>query len=207
MQSVFGKAPVLGDLKWRWDLSRAWAKPWKGWLLLDRCQRGSWIWHSPHLRGRMSSIQWPRCVSSAIWILLQNVAAYTKTPHTCCYPFPQLLSWEVGKINPQKLPSLKGTMILQAGCSKPDENPTLNLNLKIQQLAISGMLCTILNLEIVGFICSNDHRGETPKVDFYKFVKPLSHLICMYICSMGMGKQKKKKNIVSRLYPMLFKSK
>lgn len=51
----------------------------------------------------------------------------------------KLLSWDVGKINPQKLPNLKGTMSLQAGASKPDENPTINLQFKIQQLAISGM--------------------------------------------------------------------
>lgn len=52
-------------------------------------------------------------------------------------PF-QMLSWDVGKINPQKLPSLKGTMSLQAGASKPDENPTINIQFKIQQMAISG---------------------------------------------------------------------
>lgn len=50
----------------------------------------------------------------------------------------QLLTWDVGKINPQKLPSLKGTMSLQAGASKPDENPTINIQFKIQQMAISG---------------------------------------------------------------------
>lgn len=50
----------------------------------------------------------------------------------------KLLSWDVGKINPQKLPSLKGTMSLQAGASKPDENPTFNIQFKIQQMAISG---------------------------------------------------------------------
>lgn len=52
--------------------------------------------------------------------------------------FGQLLTWDVGKINPQKLPSLKGTMSLQAGASKPDENPTINIQFKIQQMAISG---------------------------------------------------------------------
>ena len=49
-----------------------------------------------------------------------------------------MLTWDVGKINPQKLPSLKGTMSLQPGASKPDENPTINIQLKIQQMAISG---------------------------------------------------------------------
>lgn len=51
-----------------------------------------------------------------------------------------MLSWDVGKINPQKLPSLKGTMSLQAGASKPDENPTINIQFKIQQMAISGTI-------------------------------------------------------------------
>ncbi|MEQ2205252.1 AP-3 complex subunit mu-2 [Xenoophorus captivus] len=54
-------------------------------------------------------------------------------------PVTKLLSWDVGKINPQKLPSLKGTMNLQAGASKPDENPTINIQFKIQQMAISGI--------------------------------------------------------------------
>uniref|UniRef100_A0A8D1ILS7 Adaptor related protein complex 3 subunit mu 2 n=1 Tax=Sus scrofa TaxID=9823 RepID=A0A8D1ILS7_PIG len=57
-----------------------------------------------------------------------------------------MLSWDVGKINPQKLPSLKGTMSLQAGASKPDENPTINLQFKIQQLAISGLKVNRLDM-------------------------------------------------------------
>jgi hypothetical protein len=53
-------------------------------------------------------------------------------------PAFQMLTWDVGKINPQKLPSLKGSMSLQAGASKPDENPSINIQFKIQQMAISG---------------------------------------------------------------------
>ncbi|RXN30797.1 AP-3 complex subunit mu-2 [Labeo rohita] len=63
---------------------------------------------------------------------------------TNCYW--QLLSWDVGKINPQKLPSLKGSMSLQAGASKPDENPTINIQFKIQQLAISGLKVNRLDM-------------------------------------------------------------
>lgn len=58
--------------------------------------------------------------------------------HCCIFCSLKLLSWDVGKINPQKLPSLKGSVSLQAGTLKPDENPTINLQFKIQQLAISG---------------------------------------------------------------------
>ncbi|TUI23013.1 AP-3 complex subunit mu-2 [Bagarius yarrelli] len=52
----------------------------------------------------------------------------------------------VTKINPQKLPSLKGTMCLQAGASKPDENPTINIQFKIQQMAISGLKVNRLDM-------------------------------------------------------------
>uniref|UniRef100_A0A8C9ZJ77 Adaptor related protein complex 3 subunit mu 2 n=1 Tax=Sander lucioperca TaxID=283035 RepID=A0A8C9ZJ77_SANLU len=61
-------------------------------------------------------------------------------------PVTKMLSWDVGKINPQKLPSLKGTMSLQAGASKPDENPTINIQLKIQQMAISGLKVNRLDM-------------------------------------------------------------
>uniref|UniRef100_A0A8C9V6W4 Adaptor related protein complex 3 subunit mu 2 n=1 Tax=Scleropages formosus TaxID=113540 RepID=A0A8C9V6W4_SCLFO len=61
-------------------------------------------------------------------------------------PVTKLLSWDVGKINPQKLPSLKGSMSLQAGASKPDENPTINIQFKIQQMAISGLKVNRLDM-------------------------------------------------------------
>uniref|UniRef100_A0A8D3BDX5 Adaptor related protein complex 3 subunit mu 2 n=1 Tax=Scophthalmus maximus TaxID=52904 RepID=A0A8D3BDX5_SCOMX len=61
-------------------------------------------------------------------------------------PVTKMLTWDVGKINPQKLPSLKGTMSLQAGASKPDENPTINIQLKIQQMAISGLKVNRLDM-------------------------------------------------------------
>lgn len=49
-----------------------------------------------------------------------------------------MLTWDVGKITPQKLPNLKGIVNLQSGAPKPEENPSLNIQFKIQQLAISG---------------------------------------------------------------------
>lgn len=61
-------------------------------------------------------------------------------------PVTKLLSWDVGKINPQKLPNLKGSMSLQAGASKPDENPTFNIQFKIQQMAISGLKVNRLDM-------------------------------------------------------------
>lgn len=57
----------------------------------------------------------------------------------CCSLLPdKVLTWDVGKITPQKLPNLKGIVNLQSGAPKPEENPSLNIQFKIQQLAISG---------------------------------------------------------------------
>ncbi|XP_031691784.1 AP-3 complex subunit mu-1 isoform X1 [Oncorhynchus kisutch] len=58
----------------------------------------------------------------------------------------KLLVWDIGKLNPQKLPNLRGSLSLQAGAPKPEENPSLNIDLKIQQLAISGLKVNRLDM-------------------------------------------------------------
>ncbi|KAF6107483.1 adaptor related protein complex 3 subunit mu 1 [Phyllostomus discolor] len=61
-------------------------------------------------------------------------------------PVTKVLTWDVGKITPQKLPSLKGLINLQSGAPKPEENPSLNIQFKIQQLAISGLKVNRLDM-------------------------------------------------------------
>ncbi|XP_058292383.1 AP-3 complex subunit mu-1 isoform X3 [Hylobates moloch] len=61
-------------------------------------------------------------------------------------PVTKVLTWDVGKITPQKLPSLKGLVNLQSGAPKPEENPSLNIQFKIQQLAISGLKVNRLDM-------------------------------------------------------------
>ncbi|XP_035292915.1 AP-3 complex subunit mu-1 isoform X2 [Cricetulus griseus] len=61
-------------------------------------------------------------------------------------PVTKVLAWDVGKITPQKLPSLKGLVNLQSGAPKPEENPSLNIQFKIQQLAISGLKVNRLDM-------------------------------------------------------------
>uniref|UniRef100_A0A670HST9 AP-3 complex subunit mu-1 n=2 Tax=Podarcis muralis TaxID=64176 RepID=A0A670HST9_PODMU len=61
-------------------------------------------------------------------------------------PVTKVLTWDVGKIAPQKLPSLKGVVNLQSGAPKPEENPNLNVQFKIQQLAISGLKVNRLDM-------------------------------------------------------------
>uniref|UniRef100_A0A672NFQ2 AP-3 complex subunit mu-1 n=1 Tax=Sinocyclocheilus grahami TaxID=75366 RepID=A0A672NFQ2_SINGR len=61
-------------------------------------------------------------------------------------PVTKILLWDIGKLNPQKLPNLKGSLSLQSGAPKPEENPSLNIDLKIQQFAISGLKVNRLDM-------------------------------------------------------------
>uniref|UniRef100_A0A8C6Q321 Adaptor related protein complex 3 subunit mu 2 n=1 Tax=Nothobranchius furzeri TaxID=105023 RepID=A0A8C6Q321_NOTFU len=96
--------------------------------------------------GQLSVVPWRRTGvkytnNEAYFDVVEEIdGAYTFDPVT------KLLTWDVGKINPQKLPNLKGTMNLQAGASKPDENPTINIQFKIQQMAISGLKVNRLDM-------------------------------------------------------------
>ncbi|MBN3297894.1 AP3M2 protein, partial [Amia calva] len=90
------------------------------------------------VEGVLLSSQLPRSVLTANLTASQGTFTFD--------PVTKMLSWDVGKINPQKLPSLKGTMSLQAGSSKPDDNPTVNIHFKIQQLAISGLKVNRLDM-------------------------------------------------------------
>ncbi|XP_078470924.1 AP-3 complex subunit mu-1-like [Lampetra planeri] len=54
--------------------------------------------------------------------------------------------WDIGKINPQKLPTIKGSLTLQSRAPKPEENPVINVHFKIQQFAISGLKVNRLDL-------------------------------------------------------------
>ncbi|KAM9325774.1 AP-3 complex subunit mu-1 isoform 1-T1 [Gastrophryne carolinensis] len=72
--------------------------------------------------------------------LTPNQGTYTFDPVT------KMLNWDIGKINTQKLPNLKGIVSLQSGAPKPEENPSLNINFKIQQFAISGLKVNRLDM-------------------------------------------------------------
>ncbi|XP_071947830.1 AP-3 complex subunit mu-1-like [Antedon mediterranea] len=61
-------------------------------------------------------------------------------------PVSKVLSWEVGKITPQKIPSIKGTLALQGGVPPPESNPSINVQFSISQLAISGLKVNRLDI-------------------------------------------------------------
>uniref|UniRef100_UPI00358E1100 AP-3 complex subunit mu-2-like n=1 Tax=Myxine glutinosa TaxID=7769 RepID=UPI00358E1100 len=81
--------------------------------------------------------------------LPQQVSTASLTPSqgtASLDPVSKVLTWEVGKINPQKPPSLRGSISLSPGSLPPDGNPTLSLSFRIPQLAISGLKVTRLDL-------------------------------------------------------------
>ncbi|CAN9499863.1 unnamed protein product [Ophioblennius macclurei] len=90
------------------------------------------------VEGLVVTIHMPKAVLSV------NLAA-TQGSHT--YDLStKVLVWDIGKLNPQKLPNLRGSLSMQAGVPKPEENPSLNIDLKIQQLAISGLKVSRLDM-------------------------------------------------------------
>ncbi|XP_067876714.1 AP-3 complex subunit mu-1 [Heterodontus francisci] len=61
-------------------------------------------------------------------------------------PVTKVLIWDIGKITLPKLPTLKGLVSLQSGAPKPEENPTINIQFRIQQLAVSGLKVNRLDM-------------------------------------------------------------
>ncbi|CAL8257239.1 unnamed protein product [Lota lota] len=84
------------------------------------------------------TIHMPKAVLSTSLTATQG--SYTYDPAT------KVLVWDIGRLNPQKLPNLRGSLSLQDGAPKPEDNPSLNIALKIQQLAISGLKVNRLDM-------------------------------------------------------------
>ncbi|KAJ8248432.1 hypothetical protein GJAV_G00241960 [Gymnothorax javanicus] len=84
------------------------------------------------------TVRMPKVVLSANLATTQGTYTYDAVT--------KVLVWDIGKINPQKLPNLKGSLSVQSGAPKPEENPSLALEFKIQQLAISGLKVNRLDM-------------------------------------------------------------
>ncbi|XP_075736318.1 AP-3 complex subunit carmine isoform X2 [Rhipicephalus microplus] len=61
-------------------------------------------------------------------------------------PVSKNLIWEVGRIEPGRLPNLRGSMALQAGAPPPDANPTITVHFTINPLAVSGLKVNRLDM-------------------------------------------------------------
>ncbi|KAF3842155.1 hypothetical protein F7725_024106 [Dissostichus mawsoni] len=86
----------------------------------------------------MVTIHMPKAVLSANLTATQGNYTYDLAT--------KVLVWDIGKLNPQKLPNLRGSLSLQSGAPKPEDNPSLNIDLKIQQVAISGLKVSRLEM-------------------------------------------------------------
>uniref|UniRef100_A0A6A7FNB2 AP-3 complex subunit mu-1-like n=1 Tax=Hirondellea gigas TaxID=1518452 RepID=A0A6A7FNB2_9CRUS len=61
-------------------------------------------------------------------------------------PVTRVLQWDVGKIDPSKLPNIRGSMSLQSGAPPPESNPTISVQFTISQLAVSGLKVNRLDI-------------------------------------------------------------
>jgi len=61
-------------------------------------------------------------------------------------PSSRLLRWDVGKVDPTRLPNIRGTISLQSGSLPSDGSATINVQFNIGQLAVSGIKVNSLDL-------------------------------------------------------------
>jgi AP-3 complex subunit mu len=56
-----------------------------------------------------------------------------------------MLHWDVGKIDIQKLPNIRGSLTVTAGAAV-ESNPSINVHFTISQLAVSGLKVNRLDM-------------------------------------------------------------
>ncbi|KAI0232475.1 AP-3 complex subunit mu-1 [Lamellibrachia satsuma] len=61
-------------------------------------------------------------------------------------PVTKVMTWDVGRIDSTKLPSIRGSIKLQSGCPAPDSNPIISVQFSISQLAASGLKVNRLDM-------------------------------------------------------------
>ncbi|CAI9716901.1 AP-3 complex subunit mu-1 isoform X12 [Octopus vulgaris] len=79
----------------------------------------------------------------------KSILNVTLTPNQGKYsfdPVTKMMTWDVGKIDPTKLPNIKGTINLQTGSPVPESNPTISVQFSISQWAISGVKVNRLDM-------------------------------------------------------------
>ncbi|XP_040576892.1 AP-3 complex subunit mu-1 [Lepeophtheirus salmonis] len=83
-------------------------------------------------------IPMPKSVLNCSLIATQGKYAFDPVSHA--------LTWDIGKIDSAKLPNIRGTVSLQTGAMSPDCNPTMNVSFTINQMAVSGLKVSRLDL-------------------------------------------------------------
>ncbi|KAF2366877.1 Mu domain [Trinorchestia longiramus] len=61
-------------------------------------------------------------------------------------PVTRVLLWDVGRIDPTKLPNIRGNLSLVSGSPPPECSPTIGVQFSISQLAVSGLKVNRLDI-------------------------------------------------------------
>jgi len=61
-------------------------------------------------------------------------------------PVSKILTWEVGRIDVSKLPTIRGTVSTQTGSPLPESNPAITVKFSINQMAVSGLKVNRLDM-------------------------------------------------------------
>jgi AP-3 complex subunit mu len=72
----------------------------------------------------------------------KSVLNMSLTPSQGKYTFDSVkktLNWEIGRIDPAKIPNIRGNITLQNGATIPESNPPLHVNFSISQITLSGI--------------------------------------------------------------------
>lgn len=84
----------------------------------------------------------------------KSVLNMSLTPSQGKYTFDSVkktLNWEIGRIDPSKIPNIRGNITLQNGAAIPESNPPLHVNFSISQITLSGI--KFGRLDIYGEVC------------------------------------------------------
>ncbi|XP_011502417.1 PREDICTED: AP-3 complex subunit mu-1 isoform X1 [Ceratosolen solmsi marchali] len=61
-------------------------------------------------------------------------------------PVSKILQWDIGRLDISKLPNLKGSVAIQSSIITSESNPAINVHFSINQLAVSGLKVSRLDM-------------------------------------------------------------
>lgn len=80
----------------------------------------------------------PKCVLNCVLVVNQGKYNFDTVS--------KILHWDVGKIDPSKLPNIRGNISIASGANTTDLNPSINVHFMINQLAVSGLKVNRLDM-------------------------------------------------------------
>ncbi|XP_053655012.2 AP-3 complex subunit mu-1 isoform X1 [Cherax quadricarinatus] len=90
------------------------------------------------VEGVVLEVPMPKCVLNCNLTVSQGKYTFDSVS--------KVLRWELGRIDPTKLPNMRGNISVQSGSPPPESNPTVNVQFTITQLALSGLKVNRLDI-------------------------------------------------------------